>query len=170
MSGERVRQDLAAVEAALASLSPTPCGVDRDRMMFQAGRASAEKVSPPGRRSPSYWLWPCATAATTLLAVGFAALWLAGGGRRVAQQDVQPPRAVGVEKQQAEEQPATDWPPTEFVRPGKQWGTDYFKLRQLVLTQGPDALPGPQPKPVPDAEPLQRRPDHRRMLKQLLEG
>ena len=42
------------LEAALGSLRPAPPGIDRDRLMFSAGRAS---VRNPVRR------WPAASAA-----------------------------------------------------------------------------------------------------------
>ena len=38
MSEKRINEELAAVEAALASLKPAASGVDRDRVMFLAGR------------------------------------------------------------------------------------------------------------------------------------
>jgi hypothetical protein len=67
MSGKRISEDLAAIEAALASLNPTACGVDRDRMMYLAGRAAAGRSSAAAGHASASWLWPCATAAMALL-------------------------------------------------------------------------------------------------------
>ena len=170
MSTRRIREDLAAVEAALASLNPTPCGVDRDRMMFRAGRASAEKTSPPGRRPLTSRLWPCATAATTLLAVTFASLWLAGRGQPVAERHLKPSREMGVEEQQAGEHPAAVAPSTEVARDRKRFRTDYLQLRQWVLTRGLDELPQPVAVPPSDAEPSWWRSGDRKALERLLES
>ncbi len=144
MSEEPVRKDLQAVEAALASLHPAPCGVDRDRMMFLAGRASAEKISPAGLDRRASWLWPCATAATALVAVTFATLWLAAGGRQAAERDAGPPRPVEAEGQQWDEKPWAVGPAIEVAWAEKNGRTGYFQLRQLVLKQGVDALPRPR--------------------------
>ncbi len=39
MSSEMNHPELAAIESALLSLAPAPASVDRDRLMFFAGRA-----------------------------------------------------------------------------------------------------------------------------------
>ena len=51
--------ELAAIESALFSLAPAPASVDRDRLMFFAGRAS-------GRRGR--WLW-CGSGAAVAAAI-----------------------------------------------------------------------------------------------------
>jgi hypothetical protein len=57
-SEEPARPDLTSLEAALASLVPRPARLDRDALFFRAGQRSA----------PRRWLWPCATAVSTLTA------------------------------------------------------------------------------------------------------
>ena len=67
--------ELAALERHLAALTPAAPRVDRDRLMFAAGRASAMAGGSPSvarPQPPTVWLWPAATAlmtaATILLA------------------------------------------------------------------------------------------------------
>lgn len=57
--------DLQALEAALASLAPRPAAIDRDRLMYEAGRASVSTVQmvTHGR-----WAWPAAFSAMSALA------------------------------------------------------------------------------------------------------
>lgn len=128
MSPERMNPELMAVEAALASLSPAPSGVDRDRLMFLAGTASAG-------RSRAHWTWPAATAATTLLAV-----WL---GAMLA---VRPAAPLGGPI--AGDQPGPAGETSSPVQRAMAVGddaepirADYLVLRRKVLSEGVDALP-----------------------------
>ena len=61
--------DLNAIEAALASLAPAGCSVDRDRLMFLAGQASADSL--PEVHALSRWraraAWSLAMAACALV-------------------------------------------------------------------------------------------------------
>jgi len=121
MSEKRLNEELAAVEAALGSLQPKSTALDRDRLMFLAGRAAAE-------RKPTAWLWPLATAATTLVAITFGTMLATRDGPQVVE------RVVYVRPtQQADKPPATS----------AELRTDYLKLRRLVLLQGVDAMPEP---------------------------
>ncbi|HLA85859.1 MAG TPA: hypothetical protein VJL29_13800, partial [Thermoguttaceae bacterium] len=145
---------LAAVEAALASLCPAPLGVDRDRLMFLAGSASARR----GRRQ---WLWPAATAATTLLAVGLATMLvfrptspLVGpiAGAANVHGDCPNFRGEAVENgtvpfgtegdrhivRPADDRKMSQPPARERFQPIR---ADYLVLRQKVLSEGVDALP-----------------------------
>lgn len=61
MSEQNLNPELTALTEALAHLKPHPAALDRDLLMFRAGQASA----------PRSWKWPVATAASTLLALGF---------------------------------------------------------------------------------------------------
>ncbi|HJT31371.1 MAG TPA: hypothetical protein VJ783_04925 [Pirellulales bacterium] len=69
--GGHTPSDLQALEAALASLAPRPATIDRDRLMYEAGRASVSTVpaAPHGR-----WAWPAAFSAMSAIA---ASLFLA---------------------------------------------------------------------------------------------
>jgi hypothetical protein len=75
MSEERLNDELTAIEAALGNLTPVASSVQRDRVMFLAGRAMAGRATPPCRRRWAAWLWPCATSASLLAAAVFGVLW-----------------------------------------------------------------------------------------------
>lgn len=154
---ERNAQDVTELEAALASLSPRASRVDRDQLLYLAGRASAEQTSVGNLRRP--WLWPAATAVSASAAVVLAVLLLARPEPRVVERIVyvpQPREAEGQQNQKtshdqpaplmADEHvdsspavPATD--PIWSVTDGR--GTNYLRLRQMVLASGVDALPAP---------------------------
>jgi hypothetical protein len=57
--------ELAPLERALRELDPAPPGVSRERLLFEAGRAS---VVPPQR-----WLWQVVAGGFAVLACGFGA-------------------------------------------------------------------------------------------------
>ena len=68
-TGEELPEDLKAIEASLIGLTPAAGQLDRDRVMYLAGRASAKptpRVAAIG--------WPLATAASLLLALTFGGL------------------------------------------------------------------------------------------------
>jgi len=128
MQPEPLRPELSAVEAALASLAPRSSGLDRDRLMYLAGQAAGLKTA---RRRPAAWLWPCATAASLLLA---AVLGLRGPrpGEQVASRPVEvTPPAPAIEK------------------PRQSDPNEYFRLRELVLRHGVEALPDARPENLP---------------------
>jgi hypothetical protein len=58
--------DLNHLGRQLRGLTPRPCPIDRDAVMFRAGQASV----------PRNWLWPVATALSTCLAITFGAALL----------------------------------------------------------------------------------------------
>src|SRR5262245_7863486 len=66
MSEQTHDPELAGFERTLKSLSPAPAAMDRDVLMFQAGRASARRNG---------WRWPVATAVLASTAIVFALLW-----------------------------------------------------------------------------------------------
>ena len=137
---EPLKPELAALQAALASLTPQAAGLDRDRVMYLAGRAAACQTA---RRRGAAWLWPCATAASLMLAVV-----LGLRGQRPSQ-----PAPV------AASAPA----------PYQSDANEYFKLRELVLARGVDALPEPTvSSDRGDAQPL--RPLDRKHLDAWLGG
>jgi hypothetical protein len=78
MSENRLSGELTEIEAALGSLTPRASGVERDQVMFLAGQASAGRTDTLRRRRIAIWLWPCATAASLLVAAAFGTLWAAG--------------------------------------------------------------------------------------------
>lgn len=145
---------LKGVEAAMGSLSPAPGRLDRDRVMYLAGRASARPA-------------PLARAGWPALAAGLAALALAEGfalsgrpGARVVERVVYvpaPPPAPAPEKAPAvvpgpqdEGGPAPERRLADGRAPGRlpflalsRAETDYQRLRTRLLRDGADALPEP---------------------------
>jgi hypothetical protein len=134
--------NLAALEAALGSLSPVPGRIDRDRLLFQAGQRTMHRRQ---------WLWPGATAALALVSLTL------GGERLIRPQPgaVEHVVYVRVEVPAAHETVAA-LPRTPIeaevaaaeeagAGPG---GTSYLKLEQQVLRWGLDALPELPPTPV----------------------
>src|SRR5947209_8446338 len=85
MSDERTEEELPdelkAVEIALRGLTPATGTIDRDRLMYLAGRASAEKSLPKFSR----FGWPLATAALVLLSLtlGGRVIYLSGLTERI---------------------------------------------------------------------------------------
>jgi hypothetical protein len=146
MQQEPLRPELAAVEAALRSLVPR-AGLDRDRLMYLAGQAAGLNAA---RRRPAAWLWPCATAASLVLA---AVLGLRGVASR--------------ETARAPSEVASATVPADRQEPGD--ANEYFRLRQVVLAGGVEALPEPSVPSGEDArQPL--RPLDRKHLESLLGG
>jgi hypothetical protein len=168
--GEELPEDLKAIETALRQLTPRAAEVDRvdrDRLMYLAGQASAVHASSPSgtaalvkremkvRRN----LWPLATAALTLVSITLGGVLLrstrpnehmvyleqpggnAGGGAPIMVQ----------------------FPSAEHFPVGlssANYSADYFRLRNLLLTRGVDALPespvinrGFAPRPTPPSSP-----------------
>jgi hypothetical protein len=142
MFGEPLNDsELAAIEADLGRLVPQNPQLQRDRLLFQMGRASAR-----GGR-----FWPALTACTTLLALGMA--WLAW------EQYTSVPSVrtviVHVEKPAPEPGPSV---PSGRERPPAPVGAEstpllqYIRLRDDVLREGLDGIP-PMPSPPPEDDP-----------------
>ena len=155
MPEKRLNDELAAVEAALAALKPAASLVDRERLMFLAGRASASGIatgdSPDFRvnengtgyhlgafatNRKAKWLWPCLTAVSLLLAiVSTSALMLRG-----------PSPAQNVTQKlwydDARLQTRTV-KPHRPTAPRDDMAMSYFSLSRQIAEKGADALPGP---------------------------
>jgi len=135
-------QDLKATEAALAALAPTPAALDRDRLMFQAGRAA--------RPGPS-WGWP---AATGILAAVAATLALVMVTRppvvtetvviRVSVEPTPAPIPLKTEPETPADSPIVAFRPVE-VETGSLASPGYLQLQEQILRWGLDALPSGPP-------------------------
>lgn len=117
-------------EAQLAALRPMASGIDRDALLFAAGRAAG------ATRTTRRYAWPLATAASLLLATTFASLW------------VREYHAIESTVVRAHSSPATeaiaaavaeDEIPPVVAKPLGE--ASYFHLRQVALRDGVDALP-----------------------------
>jgi hypothetical protein len=121
---EELARNLKAFEAQLAGLTPRTDRLDRERLIFLAGRQSAvaERTRPTAR--VIRWAWPGAFSAMTAVAATLAVLLLRG--------DTGPPVPIAekILQQQAESDPPAPDTPRTHIPP----------------------LPGPeQPSPVPKA-------------------
>ena len=157
MSRERISQHLVAVEAALASLDPAPSAVDRDRLMFLAGAASA-------RRGRARWLWPSTAAAAAVAAAVLGAM--------LAVRPAAPP-----ERQIAEIKPHAAPRATFAVGPSvapaaepEPMRADYFVLRREVLTRGVEAMPWFRTAPADDVPTLRFGSGRGGSIQRLLDG
>ena len=61
-------RDLTAWEARLSAFRPVPSRLDRDRVMYLAGRASAGMEPASGAKRASTWAWPAAFSVMTAIA------------------------------------------------------------------------------------------------------
>jgi hypothetical protein len=146
MSESTHDDELAAFQAALARLQPAPDGISIARLLFDAGRRSVPRRSR---------VWPCATAASMMLAVtlGFVLLlrptpqsteriitvFVPSPPPSPAQQEPSPPSTSETPALQASI-------PADMERSANDG--DYFRLRREVLARGLDALPPPAPWPA----------------------
>jgi len=119
-------------EAQLAALRPAASSVDRDALLYEAGRA-AGSAAPRRAKTFARWLSPLVTAASLALAATFAVLWW-NESHRPAPQIAQPttpaptPQAVDDEEEILIAEVAS---PEE----------SYLHLRQVALREGVDAWP-----------------------------
>lgn len=119
--------ELMALEATLRDLLPSEGGLDRERVLFEAGRASAR----PG------WGWPVATllASATAVALGLVLL-------------VRPPRVEVVERPVPVEVPVlVPAPPPSFPPPAEDEApaprlpsSPYHRLHEHLLRWGLDGI------------------------------
>ncbi|WP_169977413.1 hypothetical protein [Tautonia rosea] len=148
---------LNAIEAALGSLAPARGTIDRDRLMFLAGRASV-------RRSPAErFAWPSIAAAFAVVALGEVAMLVhrSEAEPRIVERGVvleaSPTEEPRIERQSIPEPPAevvilhrsSRKESAEFDRPlpGPS-DTSPAAVRMRVLRLGIEGLPEPAPLPV----------------------
>ena len=129
--------ELAAFQAALARLAPAPDRVNIARLLFRAGQLSAPRRG---------WTWPCAAAASMMLAVALGTVLVFRPLPQPAERivTVYVP-AVPVPTPQPETStPSTDETPALPTASASGGGDgDYLRLRRDVLSHGLDALPPP---------------------------
>lgn len=143
-------KDLTATEAALAALTPVPAALDRDRLMFQAGRAA---------RGTASWAWPAATGVLTALAAALALVMVLRPPvvteTVVIHVPVEVPPAPAPPKPApetpVESSPATSRPAE--VATSSPISPGYLRLQEQILRWGLDALPAGRPT-APAAPPI----------------
>jgi hypothetical protein len=150
MSEERLNDDLGAIEAALCSLTPARSGIERDRLMFLAGKKAAID-----RRSPKL-LWPMATAASLLVAATFGILWAAGSNPRF----VERPAVVSIAGTPIPVDVLAD------ASPPSPW--ENRRLCLFVLEKGFDAMPQSPVYPSRHDREIPRDDSYRGLLNEIL--
>jgi hypothetical protein len=140
MSDARETPGLSDLEAALGALTPRPPALDRDAILYRAGRASVRR-----------WQWATAVSTTATLALAVTLLLRPSVDRGPVV--VAPPPAPSVVPPvvpEAELAPSTDEPAPAA----------YFRLQEQLLSRGLDGLPplaaGPGPSDPTTTEDLLR--------------
>ena len=130
MSERPEDHDVTALESALRELRPPADSLDRDALMYRAGRASARG-----------WVWPAATLFSTAAALVLGiALWVRPS-----------PPVVYVAVPPARNDEASVSPPSPPLAQDTERGgwSRYIHLQEQVLLHGLDGLPEP-PKETED--------------------
>ena len=135
---------LSALERSLSRLTPAPAALARDRVLFEAGRASARRG----------WFWPGVAAASSVAATVLGVLLLSRPADVVHEHTVQvrlvPVPAPAPETPSLPTEATSAPAPDEAVIPPE---SEYLRRRQEVLRWGVDALPR-LPPPGPTHQPL----------------
>jgi hypothetical protein len=149
MSDEPVSPDpeLAAMEAALAALAPARSRVDRDRVMFAAGRAAARARTGRG-------VWMALAASFGIVALAEAA-FIARRPAVVTERVVVITTPGGPVPRTAPTDSAADRPGVTAEALPPLARTDYERLSDQILRYGLDGLPDPPPAALVHSE---RRP------------
>lgn len=130
MSHESLPPDLEAVQAALGALRPFAGHIDRDGLMFRAGRRAARRQTV------------ACSAASALVAAVLVGLAVGVGTPR---QTVATRVYVRVEPPPRQELPQSIAPERAVARKDEEPSTpSYLALRQQVVAHGVEALPVPR--------------------------
>lgn len=139
----RLNDNLDPLAAALSNLAPRSSELNRDRLMYEAGRSAALASITPNRSALRFW--KITTSLSTLTAAFLAALTLP----QLMEQPVEGPVPVRLTQQEAspsETQPASE-PDSILVlspRPGRTVRSgemSYLDRRNLVIAHGIETLP-----------------------------
>ncbi len=145
--------ELTALERQLRGLTPVMPRIDRDRLMFAAGRVAEEgpiRIATTSRiAGAGRWLWPaataCMTAATLLLATML--VWQSRLQLVARQKEAKPQAVVDVVSALRE----GEVNPAYLVTSRDGWSTSgpptdtYLGVRYIALTHGVSALPAEAP-------------------------
>jgi hypothetical protein len=157
---QHLAPELVALERQLLGLTPALPRIDRDRLMFEAGRASVQGIEEPspnaslkgrgidaaatqrvaGHRG---WFWPAATALATAASLLLATMLVfQNRSQYVAQQSTTPPAP---DESDNITQVSNDLPAEQFAR--RDWSIKpvlndgYLGIRYIAVTAGIGALP-----------------------------
>lgn len=135
----RTPEDLTALESALASLAPSAPALNRDQLLFEAGRSAA----------PRRLHWPLLTTAFAGLSavLGVQLMTRAEPATRIVEVVVHQPAPVPVPKVEVVE-PATTTPNASKWGHSFHSSSGYLSRRDRALHFGQDSLPAPSPVPA----------------------
>jgi hypothetical protein len=146
--GAELTPELAALQAQLARLQPAPLTLDRDRLMFAAGRAAAESeltIAATQRVAGApRWAWPATTALMTAacLVLSMMLIWR----DETPNMAVQPTEAQPADEKFVAEPTIEDFrnmdeltsrfAPVRSSKPTR----GYLNVRHVALTEGVNAI------------------------------
>jgi hypothetical protein len=155
--------ELSGIEAALGGLVPASSGLDRDRLMFQAGA-----LSRSGSRLDR-WVWPSVAAVLSMVVACESEILVRRPAREVVHQIVvvrEPAEArpAAPARDRADAAPAplvirspdlesAGEDPESFAFLSETAVSDHQRLQALVLRFGLDAFPEPVARPSPSGGP-----------------
>jgi hypothetical protein len=170
-----ITPDLADIERRMARLTPAAPRIDRDRLMFEAGRASVARPERPGYIAEPFrlgrYFWPAATSTMTAASLLFATMLVDMRHALQLAQNVQP--AI-VPVQPAIQPPATTPLPTRREPASATWlatqvpQSGYLGTRFVAFTRGVGAIESPLESANDNFTPSAQPPTRREMLNELL--
>jgi len=133
------------VLAALAACSPAPPQLDRDRLMFLAGRASAHPVLSTQYSVPTTAsrLWPTAAAVLAATSIGLAVALFTRTvpePRVVVVRQSQPPGTAAIVATTTSNEPARSIHAPSFASREALPRENYLRTREVAFRMGLDAL------------------------------
>jgi hypothetical protein len=135
MSHENIDPKLLALESALASLAPAPGRLDRDQMLFRAGRAT----------SRTRLVWPCTSVALAALVAGMGMLLAlrpdAAPTVRIVYVPVMEQNPTSAEPMENLSSAADYARPTTDAASARLQPLSCYQLERLAQRWGLDALP-----------------------------
>jgi len=143
MSNPTHDPELTAVEQALAGLAPTVGQLNRDALMFAAGRGSVRRG----------WTWPIAAMGSTLAALALAAVLLFHPTPEPVERIVYRDAAPKIEKIDPRPDPAPSAEEAPSSGPQRP-EPDYLTVRNQVVRWGDAGLPSAPP--AADDKPAKR--------------
>jgi hypothetical protein len=148
MSDQAHDAKITALENALGALVPAPGQINRDQVMFRAGRASVKALG---------WVWPAAAGTMALVAAVF-------GGMLALRPDPEPKIQIVYITKEVPRRAPTDPEKSRSRPPGRTSAgheteepaypqTPYFQMENNLLRWGLDSLPASPPAPPSKSSP-----------------
>lgn len=134
--------ELKALEQQLAALTLAPPRIDRDKLMFEAGRASAQPAGPGYVAEPSRVgtrFWPAATYTMTAASLLFATMLVWQQHSQVVGPEIV---AVPVNEHAPEtvQQPSVHFANSTSTWPESKPNSGYLGIRYVAVTRGINAI------------------------------